>query len=95
MDDFILLKAFNISLHITRSHENSRFECGVIVRDNHGDLVLAFSEHLVAPPSFHVKCKAIIRAIQIASDISWAKLWIETNSLIVVQDLNPHWFLGN
>lgn len=70
MDGFILLKAFDISLHITQSHENGKFECGVIVRDNNGDLVLLFSENLVASSSFHAKCRAVIRAIQIFSDTS-------------------------
>ncbi|XP_058782945.1 uncharacterized protein LOC131657578 [Vicia villosa] len=64
---------------------NSASGCGGIFRDSLGNFVLAFAEPVAELNSLDAEFSAVFRAIEIARDRAWLKLWIECDSLIVVQ----------
>ncbi|CAL5194869.1 unnamed protein product [Lathyrus oleraceus] len=50
--------------------------CGDIVRNNCGDFLLALAIYLLSGSFLYVEFSAILKAIDIAKDQGWRKLWI-------------------
>lgn len=49
------------------------------------DFLLAFDELILWKRSLHSELRVVLRAIKITIDRSWSKLWIESDSLLVVK----------
>lgn len=58
--------------------------CGGIFRDNIGDFLLAFAKSVSYYLSLHGEFSMVLKAIKIVRDNVWSKLWIETDSLVVI-----------
>jgi ribonuclease HI len=74
--------------------------CGGIFRNNFSDFLLCFAEPLGFDSSYHAELQGALRAIEVAHQMNWNKLWLETDSNLVVlaftkPDIHVPWFLRN
>ncbi|KAJ4713976.1 Ribonuclease H protein [Melia azedarach] len=74
--------------------------CGGVFRNYYGDFFGGFGLALGHQSSFFSKIMAVILAIEIAYNNGWLNLWLESDSLLVVQlllsdSLLPPWTLHN
>jgi len=70
---------------------------GGIFRDSNSNFLLCFAENLGGGTAFHAELSAVMRSIELAHHRRWKKLWIETDSSLVVitasnMDLVPSTF---
>jgi hypothetical protein len=67
--------------------------CGGIFRNNDADFLLGFAEPLGFASSYLAELQGALRAIEVAHQMNWKNLWIETDSVLVVlafKNLNLH-----
>jgi ribonuclease HI len=74
--------------------------CGGIFRDNEANFIYAFAEPLGTSTSYVAELCGAMRALEIAFQKHWQHLWIETDSMLVVEAFkNPNkpvaWQLSN
>jgi hypothetical protein len=58
--------------------------CGDIFRNNASDFLLCFAEPLGFASSFLAELHGALRAIEVAHQMNWRNLWLETDSALVV-----------
>ncbi|XP_058757179.1 uncharacterized protein LOC131630417 [Vicia villosa] len=71
-------------------HDSSKVGGAGLFRNYKGDFILSFAENLRCNSSVHAEFGAVIRAMEIAIDRGWQKLWIETDSSMVVKAFSNH-----
>jgi ribonuclease HI len=74
--------------------------CGGIFRNNNVDFLLGFAEPLGFASSYLAELQGALRAIEVAHQMNWKNLWIETDSVLVVlafknPNLHVAWSLRN
>jgi ribonuclease HI len=74
--------------------------CGGIFRNSNADFLLCFAEPLGYASSFLAELHGALRAIEVAHQMNWRNLWLETDSELVVSAFkNPDklvsWSLRN
>jgi ribonuclease HI len=74
--------------------------CGGVFRDHNAEFLLAFAEPLGIASSYIAELNGAIKVIEIAFDNQWNNLWLETDSMLVVnafknQDNCVAWPLRN
>jgi ribonuclease HI len=74
--------------------------CGGVFRNHRADMLCCYAEPLGIASSFLAELHAAISAIEIAFDMHWDNLWIESDSSLVVRafqnpDHNVTWSLRN
>jgi mannosylglycoprotein endo-beta-mannosidase len=74
--------------------------CGGLFRDHNADFLYGFAEPLGITNSLVAELNGAMRAIEIAIQHNWMKLWLETDSTTVVEALTNTnkqvpWFLRN
>jgi ribonuclease HI len=74
--------------------------CGGIFRNNDADFLLGFAEPLGFASSYLAELQGALRAIEVAHQMNWKNLWIETDSVLVVlafknPNLHVAWSLRN
>ncbi|GAU38423.1 hypothetical protein TSUD_396030 [Trifolium subterraneum] len=62
--------------------------CGGIFRNNVAGFMLCFAEPLGFTTSYQAELCGVIRAIEIAHQMNWRNLWLETDSALVVLAVN-------
>lgn len=58
---------------------------GDIFRESKGNFILVFAEQTLIANSLHDKFSVVLHAIELARDKECLKLWIQSDSLLVVQ----------
>jgi ribonuclease HI len=74
--------------------------CGGIFRNSSADFLLCFAEPLGFSSSYHAELQGALRAIEVAHQMNWKNLWLETDSELVVlafknPDFHVAWALRN
>jgi ribonuclease HI len=64
--------------------------CGGVFRDQNADFLLAFAEPLGIASSYFAELSGVIKAIEISFDNQWNNLWLETDSMLVVNAFKNH-----
>jgi ribonuclease HI len=64
--------------------------CGGVFRDHNADFLLAFAEPLGIASSYFAELSGVIKAIEIAFDNQWNNLWLETDSMLVINAFKNH-----
>jgi ribonuclease HI len=58
--------------------------CGGVFRNHNAEFLMAFAEPLGIATSYFAELSGAIKAIEIAFDNKWNNLWLETDSMLVV-----------
>lgn len=66
------------------SSSSSSSSCGGIFRDSNSVFLLCFAENLGGGTAFHAEISTVMRSIELAYQRRWKKLWIETDSSLVI-----------
>lgn len=59
--------------------------CGGIFSNHEADLLLCFAENVGKCNAFHAELMGAMRAIEFASQFHWQNLWLECDSILVIQ----------
>lgn len=72
---------------------------GGLFRDSEANFLLGFSENVGQENAYFAELSAAMRAIEIASQQNWTQLWLESDSMLVVNAFKNHalvpWKLRN
>ncbi|XP_058783661.1 uncharacterized protein LOC131658374 [Vicia villosa] len=71
-------------------HDSSKAGGAGLFRNYRGDFTLAFAENIRCNTSVHAEFGAVIHVMEIAIDRGWQKLWVETDSTMVVKAFTNH-----
>lgn len=69
---------------------SSSASSGGIFRDSEGNFLLAFAEQVGQENAFYAELSAAMRAIELAKQYNWLKVWLESDSMLVVKAFKNH-----
>jgi hypothetical protein len=66
------------------TYTNTNAACGGIFRNHSADFLGCFAEPVGRISSFFSEFCGVLRAIEIADQLNWSNLWVETDSSLTV-----------